>query len=67
MSIVILCHRVVGAGGSLTRYTGDLDRKRFPLGLEEPAETKGRDCSRKSDLRFYPTELVCQPDVLDNA
>lgn len=40
VSIVIPCHRVVGAGGSLTGYAGGLDRKRFLLELEEPAETK---------------------------
>jgi methylated-DNA-[protein]-cysteine S-methyltransferase len=37
LSIVIPCHRVVGADGSLTGYAGGLDRKRFLLELEEPA------------------------------
>lgn len=41
VSIVIPCHRVVGAGGSLTGYAGGLDRKRFLLELEEPVETTG--------------------------
>lgn len=37
VSIVAPCHRVVGAGRSLTGYGGGLDRKRFLLELEEPA------------------------------
>lgn len=41
VSIVIPCHRVVGADGSLTGYAGGLDRKRFLLELEEPAEAAG--------------------------
>lgn len=38
VSIVIPCHRVVGANGAMTGYAGGLDRKRFLLELEEPAE-----------------------------
>ena len=38
VSILIPCHRVVGADGSLTGYAGGLDRKRLLLELEEPAE-----------------------------
>ncbi len=38
ISIIIPCHRVVGADGSLTGYAGGLDRKRRLLELEEPAE-----------------------------
>ncbi|MDN5726312.1 MAG: methylated-DNA--[protein]-cysteine S-methyltransferase [Propionibacteriales bacterium] len=37
IAIVIPCHRVLGADGSLTGYAGGLDRKRFLLELEEPA------------------------------
>lgn len=37
LSIVVPCHRVVGADGSLTGYAGGLERKRFLLELEEPA------------------------------
>jgi len=40
LSIVVPCHRVIGADGSLTGYAGGLKRKRFLLELEEPAETK---------------------------
>ncbi|MDJ1372215.1 methylated-DNA--[protein]-cysteine S-methyltransferase [Gulosibacter molinativorax] len=39
--VFIPCHRVVGADGSLTGYAGGLDRKRFLLELEEPAEASG--------------------------
>ena len=43
ISIVVPCHRVVGASGSLTGYAGGLERKRFLLNLEEPpAEADGR-------------------------
>ena len=34
--IVIPCHRVVGADGSLVGYAGGLGRKRHLLALEEP-------------------------------
>ena len=35
--IVLPCHRVVGADGSLTGYAGGLERKRLLLGLEGAA------------------------------
>ncbi len=35
VSIVVPCHRVVGANGSLTGYGGGLDRKRYLLALEQ--------------------------------
>ena len=34
VSVVVPCHRVVGADGSLTGYAGGLDRKRLLLDLE---------------------------------
>jgi methylated-DNA-[protein]-cysteine S-methyltransferase len=37
LAIIIPCHRVIGANGSLTGYGGGLDRKRFLLGLEAGA------------------------------
>lgn len=37
ISIIVPCHRVVGADGSLTGYAGGLERKRFLLELERPA------------------------------
>lgn len=38
ISLVIPCHRVVGADGSLTGYAGGLDHKRFLLSLEAQGE-----------------------------
>lgn len=35
--IVIPCHRVIGANGTLTGYAGGLDRKQLLLGLEQEA------------------------------
>jgi methylated-DNA-[protein]-cysteine S-methyltransferase len=34
IAIVVPCHRVVGADGSMTGYGGGVDRKRFLLALE---------------------------------
>jgi methylated-DNA-[protein]-cysteine S-methyltransferase len=34
LSIVVPCHRVIGADGNLTGYGGGLERKRFLLALE---------------------------------
>lgn len=42
ISLLIPCHRVVGAGGSLTGYAGGVDKKLALLRLE------GADCSRLS-------------------
>jgi methylated-DNA-[protein]-cysteine S-methyltransferase len=36
LSIVIPCHRVLGADGSLTGYAGGIERKQFLLDLEQP-------------------------------
>ncbi|WP_241668347.1 methylated-DNA--[protein]-cysteine S-methyltransferase [Pedococcus bigeumensis] len=36
ISIIVPCHRVIGADGSLVGYAGGLERKRFLLALEEP-------------------------------
>ena len=35
--IVIPCHRVIGANGTLTGYAGGLERKQMLLQLEQPA------------------------------
>ncbi len=37
VAIVVPCHRVIGADGSLTGYGGGVDRKRFLLALEQRA------------------------------
>ena len=38
VSIIVPCHRVVGANGSLTGYAGGLERKTALLQLESPAQ-----------------------------
>ena len=35
VSIIVPCHRVIGADGSLTGYGGGLERKRYLLELEQ--------------------------------
>ena len=40
LGIIVPCHRVIGADGSLVGYAGGLDRKRFLLALEESEETR---------------------------
>lgn len=35
VSIIVPCHRVIGASGSLTGYGGGIERKRWLLDLEE--------------------------------
>jgi methylated-DNA-[protein]-cysteine S-methyltransferase len=40
LSVIVPCHRVVGADGRLTGYAGGLKRKQFLLDLEEPALAK---------------------------
>lgn len=45
VSIVVPCHRVLGAGGALTGYGGGTERKRFLLDLEGavlPTRRSGR-------------------------
>ena len=40
IGIIVPCHRVIGADGSLVGYAGGLDRKRFLLALEESEDTR---------------------------
>lgn len=40
LAVIVPCHRVIGADGSLTGYAGGLARKRLLLELEEPARVK---------------------------
>lgn len=51
ISIVVPCHRVIGADGSLTGYAGGLDRKRWLLaheGAEIAASRAQRGAARQS-------------------
>ena len=47
VSIILPCHRVVGADGSLTGYAGGIDRKRFLLELEAKQQGETRHPSPK--------------------
>jgi methylated-DNA-[protein]-cysteine S-methyltransferase len=38
LSVLIPCHRVIGANGKLIGYAGGLERKRHLLHLEQPAD-----------------------------
>ncbi|MFW0789051.1 methylated-DNA--[protein]-cysteine S-methyltransferase [Gordonia sp. CPCC 205333] len=40
VGIVVGCHRVVGSDGKLVGYAGGMERKRFLLELEEPADVR---------------------------
>ena len=40
IAIVVPCHRVIGADGSLTGFGGGLERKRFLLRLEQGSELR---------------------------
>ena len=40
ISIIIPCHRVIGANGKLTGYAGGIDRKKFLLDLESRSSEK---------------------------
>lgn len=44
--IVVPCHRVIGAGSSLTGYGGGLWRKRWLIAHERSVEATGRPASR---------------------
>lgn len=46
--IVVACHRVIGADGSLTGFFGGLDRKRFLLGVEG-WDASGATLAKRSD------------------
>ena len=48
--IVVPCHRVIGADGSLTGYRGGLDRKRTLLDLEAASAPGGRFQARNGQL-----------------
>ncbi len=44
VSIVVPCHRVIGAGGSLTGYGGGLDRKAWLLDHERRVRAAAQGC-----------------------
>ena len=40
IAIVVPCHRVIGADGSLTGFGGGIERKKFLLSLEQGKELR---------------------------
>ena len=50
ISIIVPCHRVIGADGSLTGYGGGLERKRFLLALENGGRAPGAREDRRPRL-----------------
>ena len=42
ISLIVPCHRVLGADGSLTGYAGGIDRKKALLVLEQPGTIRGQ-------------------------
>ena len=60
LSIVIPCHRVIGADGSMTGYGGEISRKRVLLDLEarvrdaRPGQ-RATQSNRQLDLRIAAT------------
>jgi methylated-DNA-[protein]-cysteine S-methyltransferase len=57
ISIVVPCHRLVGADGSLTGYAGGLERKRFLLELEEGGGPVATYTLLDGDARPYESAL----------
>jgi methylated-DNA-[protein]-cysteine S-methyltransferase len=56
ISIIVPCHRVIGADGSLTGYGGGLDRKEWLLRHEgAPFGTGGRGRGAAADREEQPT------------
>ena len=56
ISIIVPCHRVIGADGSLTGYAGGLDRKQALLAHEAATAGKrgeGRGTSEGRNLRLF--------------
>lgn len=51
IAIIIPCHRVLGAGGTLTGYAGGLERKRALLELESGARSPGSSAAFLQESR----------------
>ena len=62
ISILIPCHRCVGADGSLTGYAGGLERKRFLLELEG-ADLHGRHISARKAKQQRDETPVKHPEA----
>jgi len=57
IGIVIPCHRVIGANGSLTGYAGGLDRKSFLLRLESARFVDAERSSTKNQPQQNALDL----------
>jgi methylated-DNA-[protein]-cysteine S-methyltransferase len=57
ISIIVPCHRLVGAAGALTGYGGGLDRKRFLLALEAGVSGRRTYTLLGPDRRPYESAL----------
>lgn len=57
VSIIVPCHRVLGAAGSLSGYAGGLERKRFLLALEGEEKREGgqEEARRYATAEHAPT------------
>lgn len=58
ISILIPCHRVMGAGGRLTGYAGGVDKKAFLLELEQ------KTSSQRKKLLFLPESTSIEMPLL---
>jgi methylated-DNA-[protein]-cysteine S-methyltransferase len=68
ISILVPCHRVVGADGRLTGYAGGVDKKRWLLNWERRA-TSNRTCDRFDDASAAPLDrelLAATPSETSN-
>jgi len=52
VSIMVPCHRVIGASGSLTGYAGGIERKRALLSLEGAGFARGEHHPVQQTLGF---------------
>ncbi len=57
ISILVPCHRVIGANGKLTGYGGGLDRKQWLLNWERRASADERRLPQMSLAPAYPSGL----------
>ena len=64
IAIVIPCHRVIGADGSLTGFGGGLPRKRWLLTHEGAAFKENRKDVQRAERRRQPELALGQPDAL---
>jgi len=62
-AIVVPCHRIVGADGTLTGYAGGLERKRALLALEAQDPGRARPGRRRTAGYFDVGSLPCTPST----